>query len=865
MTWSILTVAVEDETDVVLARQRARQVAAALGFDVQDQTRVTTAVSEIVRNAFEYGGGGRVEFRLLGRAPPQSLEIVITDRGAGIANLDDVLEGRHRSQTGMGVGLRGARRLMDGFDIDSAPGRGPTIRLRKQLSARTPFIAPTMLAKLNTTIGTEAADPMLEVRRQNRELLLSLDALRSRQEELSRLNDELEDTNRGVVALYAELDEKADHLRRADELKTRFLSNMSHEFRTPLNSILALSRMLMDRVDGELTDEQDRQLSFIRSAAENLSDLVNDLLDLAKVEAGKVEINPAPFAVEDLFGALRGMLKPLLISDSVSLVFESAAQLPTIVTDEAKVSQILRNFLSNAIKFTEHGEIRVWASDDGADISFWVRDTGTGIALEDQVRIFDEFAQVDSPMQRRVKGTGLGLPLSKRLAELLRGRIAVESTLGVGSTFCLTIPRTFDVGAPTEPRWQLDPARLPVLAVEDSEVDLTLYERYLAGTRYQLIGVKSLGEARAALASLRPRAVLLDVTLAGALCWPLLAELKRNWTTREIPVLVAASMEEGRRAIGMGADDYALKPMEPGWLVDRLDQLIGTASAKRVLVIDDDVMARYLIRRSLPDYIVTEAASADEGLRRAALERPDAICLDLVMPGIDGYTVLERLGEAPETRAIPVVIVTSSSLSAEDRSRLARAAAILAKDNLSDDRLGAAIAQACARAASAPTEQVQHDVPSSDDGAVGSAAAEPSEDAARSPDMESLDTRRRTVLLVEDDAATRSAAAVILAELGYGVIEADSGEEALEILRRSSAPIALLVTDLVMPGISGMELAHLAKQMQPALKLLYTSAYVRTLEGNPALRYGPFVEKPWLRQQIKGAIEKLIGPETKPN
>jgi len=858
MTWSILTVAIEDETDVVLARQRARQVAAALGFDVQDQTRVTTAVSEIARNAFDYGGGGRVEFRLLGRTPPQSLEIIVSDRGAGIANLDDVLEGRHRSQTGMGIGLRGARLLMDGFDIDSAPGRGTTIRLRKQLSARTPFIAPTLLAKLNTTIGSEAADPMLEVRRQNRELLLSLDALRSRQEELRRLNDELEDTNRGVVALYAELDEKADHLRRADELKTKFLSNMSHEFRTPLNSILALSRMLMDRLDGDLTEEQERQLRFIRSAAENLSELVNDLLDLAKVEAGKVEVHPAPFAVEDLFGALRGMLKPLLISDSVNLVFESAAELPTVVTDEAKVSQILRNFLSNAIKFTERGEIRVWASDDGTDVSFWVRDTGTGIALEDQARIFDEFAQVDNPMQRRVKGTGLGLPLSKRLAELLKGRITVESSLGIGSTFCLTVPRAFDANAPSAPRWQLDPARLPVLAIEDSEVDLALYEKYLAGTRYQLIGVRSIGDARAVLASLQPRAVLLDVMLAGDLCWPLLAELKRNWATREIPVLVAAGMEEGRRAIGMGADDYTLKPVEPGWLLGRLDRLIGVGTAKRVLVIDDDVMARYLIRRCLTDFIVTEAASADEGLQRAAAELPDAICLDLVMPGIDGYAVLARLGEAPETREIPVVIVTSSTLTDDDRSRLGRAAAIIAKDKLSGALLGATIAQASGRAPSAPIEQVQHDDARAD-------AAEPSRSAPRSCDVEIQNNRRRTVLLVEDDATTRSAAAVILAELGYGVIEADSGEEALEILRRSTTPIALLVTDLVMPGISGMELAHLAKQVRPALKLLYTSAYVRTLEGNPALRYGPFVEKPWLRQQIKGAIEKLIGPETKPN
>ena len=187
----------------------------------------------------------------------------------------------------------------------------------------------------------------------------TLDELRQRQEELARLNRELEDTNRGVVALYAELDERADHLRRADEVKTRFLSNMTHEFRTPLNSILALTRLLLDRVDGELTPEQERQVYFIRKSAENLSELVNDLLDLAKVEAGKIVVRPAEFEVRNLFGALRGMLRPLLLNTSVNLVFEEPDGIPPLHTDEGKVSQILRNFISNALKFTEQGEVRV--------------------------------------------------------------------------------------------------------------------------------------------------------------------------------------------------------------------------------------------------------------------------------------------------------------------------------------------------------------------------------------------------------------------------------------------------------------------------------------------------------------------------
>jgi signal transduction histidine kinase len=235
---------------------------------------------------------------------------------------------------------------------------------------------------------------------------------------LAELNQELRDTNRGVVALYAELDERADHLRRADELKSKFLSNMSHEFRTPLNSVLALSRLLLARTDGELTPEQEKQVQFIRKAAESLTELVDDLLDLAKVEAGKTVVTPVEFKAGELFGALRGMLRPLLVGDAVALIFEEA-DVP-LYTDEGKVSQILRNFLSNAIKFTENGE---------------VRSTGIGIAEADLGVIFDEFGQVTHPMRypqdchpRPIPGCGWDQPPNPHpplRRPLPRGRCAV--------------------------------------------------------------------------------------------------------------------------------------------------------------------------------------------------------------------------------------------------------------------------------------------------------------------------------------------------------------------------------------------------------------------------------------------------------
>ncbi len=259
--------------------------------------------------------------------------------------------------------------------------------------------------------------------------------------ELSALRSELTETNRGVVALYAELDDNAVRLREASELKSRFLSYMSHEFKTPLGSIRSITRILMDRLDGPLTAEQETQIRFIQDATTELTEMVNDLLDLAKVEAGRVTISPAWFEMVDLFSALRGMFKPILSSDSVSLIFEEPQAIPPIFTDDKKLSQILRNFISNALKFTAAGEVRVTAAmADNQFVRFAVADTGTGIAEEHLSAIFQDFVQVDAPIQKRLRGTGLGLSLSKKLALVLGGDVAVESTVGVGSVFSVTIP-----------------------------------------------------------------------------------------------------------------------------------------------------------------------------------------------------------------------------------------------------------------------------------------------------------------------------------------------------------------------------------------------------------------------------------------
>lgn len=544
MILPILTAAIEQEADVVAVRQRAKRIAELVGFDAQDQTRVATAVSEIARNAFTYGGGGRAEFAIRTKTDrsKDALIVRILDSGKGIRHLSEILDGRHRSQNGMGVGIIGARRLMDHFVIESVDGQGTRVELSKFLPRNHAAPSRARLGEIAEHLRRERADdPLVTLRDQNRDLMRGFADLRERQDELERLNRELEETNRGVVALYAELDQRAEELKAASDLKSRFLSHMSHEFRTPLNSILALSRLLLDRIDGPLSAEQERQVGYIRRSAESLTEMVNDLLDLAKVEAGRIEVRLAPFKVEELFTALRGALRPLQTSDTVSLVFEEAADLPPLLSDEAKVAQILRNLIANALKFTEAGEVRVSATYDAARdvVAFSVRDTGIGIAPEHLDLIFEEFSQVQNKLQNKTKGTGLGLPLSRKLANLLGSTLEVTSSPGTGSTFCLTMPRT-PASEESEPLASGRPVK--VLIVDDDE-QFRYVVRQMLGARRD-IEMREAADGAEGVALIRgwhPDVVLLDVEMPGLNGPQVVKVISNDDSIANVAVIVATS------------------------------------------------------------------------------------------------------------------------------------------------------------------------------------------------------------------------------------------------------------------------------------------------------------------------------------
>jgi signal transduction histidine kinase len=565
MSMRVMTVALRTEQDVVTARQRARQISGLLAFEPQDQVRIATAVSEIARNAFRYAGGGDVEFAVEGERAPQLFSIYVSDQGPGIANLDAIIRGTYRSSTGMGLGIVGARRLMDHCNVTTTPGE-TRVMMQKLMPETAPLVTLPDIGRLAKALASDASHtPQDEIQEQNRELIRTLGELRERQLELLSLNRELEDTNRGVVALYSELEERADLLRRAGETKTRFLSNMTHEFRTPLNSMRALTDLLLARTDGPVTAEQEIQLGFISSATASLTDLVDDLLDLAKIEAGKAEVRISEVSMPELFSALRGMLRPLLVSDSVRLRFHVEAGLPSVFTDESKVAQILRNLISNALKFTEQGEIRVMAARDvGEAITLAVTDNGIGIAEENHERIFEEFTQVPGPLQARVKGTGLGLPLCRRLSQLLGGVISLRSAPGQGSTFRVTLPVRYrgGINAASRPAIVVSSAgdaqpgtpqqmasadaleqspRTRILIVDDEPAARYTIGKLFDPQHYEVIEAADAAEGLRCATRMSPQIIVLDLCLPDRRGEDLLKDLRDGQATREIPVIVATS------------------------------------------------------------------------------------------------------------------------------------------------------------------------------------------------------------------------------------------------------------------------------------------------------------------------------------
>jgi signal transduction histidine kinase/CheY-like chemotaxis protein len=580
----LLTLEVRTDVDVVTARQLAREVAVGLGCERRSQTRLAVATSEIVRGAFVQGRSARVAYLLAAAPAPGALVVEVTMPGDRIG-------------PELAEGIEAARRVVDALEAPARDG-AVAVRLVQHLDAPPP--GSGALRALGDHLRELAPSSLLEeLRAENRELLTTLDDLQRRHEDVLRLNEELEETNRGVmamhvelsaeleetnrgvVALYADLDRANQALVDAAQQKTRLYSMVGHELRSPLNTIRALTELLLQRTDGDVTAEQERQLRFIDDAGRTLSRLVDDLLDLARAEAGSLVVVVEAVDVTAVVAAELDLTRPLAEA-GVELALEVVGDGPSVVTTDAQHLQtVVRNLLANAAKYTTAGSIRaVVATDDREELAVSVVDTGIGIAPEDLGRVFDEFVQVPGPEQRRRPGSGLGLALSRRLVDLLGGELTATSAVGAGSTFTVRLPRTppAALGAgPGEPAADREPIPAPVapgpvapdgaplvdallgtLAVVDDD-PAWRYRVARLGERLGCAVVEaSAGEEGVALVrATQPQLVVLDLALPDLSGERVLGELRADPSTSAIPVVICSGLLVGRDEHGFALDGAA--------------------------------------------------------------------------------------------------------------------------------------------------------------------------------------------------------------------------------------------------------------------------------------------------------------------
>ena len=476
--------------------------------------------------------------------------------------------------------------------------------------------------------------------------------------------------------VFQELEHKTREVEVASRHKSEFLASMSHELRTPLNAVIGFSDVLLDRMFGELNGRQDEYVRDIRDSGRHLLELINEILDLSKVEAGQMEIDLEPVFLADLIEHGVAMVRERAASHAISLTCDIEPSLGMAQADERKLKQVILNLLTNAVKFTpDGGSVTVQArrAGDGAQVS--VRDTGIGIAEEEKDRIFEAFQRGGRAARTSTEGTGLGLTLSKRIVDLHGGRLWMESELGVGSTFSFAIPMLPGSAAPAEPTPEAVPAACgSVLIVEDDPRSSALLRVYLEDAGYVVAIARDGVEALELVRRVAPAAVILDVLLPRLNGWEVLAQLKSDPATSAIPVIIVSMIDDQGAGYALGGADYLVKPVDRASLLDALDRCVAPRRDRRTLVaIDDDPVDLDLLEAVLaPEgWDVLRASGGEEGVRVVRRVRPAVVVLDLLMPDVDGFDVVERLRADPLVDDVPIVVLTSKDMTRADHDRLA--------------------------------------------------------------------------------------------------------------------------------------------------------------------------------------------------
>ena len=511
-----------------------------------------------------------------------------------------------------------------------------------------------------------------------------------------------------TAALAAMAEAKAT-AEEANRLKSAFLSTMSHELRTPMNAIMGYAHLLLDGLDGPLTPTQEGDVRQIADGADRLLVLLNDVLDLSRIEAGRLELLPEEVAVAEVVRQVCADVTPLAAAKGITL--DVGLQPGLVATaDPQRLRQTLLNLVGNAVKFTDAGRVTIHGRADGAWVVLAVADTGIGIAPEALERVFDEFRQADAGTTRRYGGTGLGLAIVRKLVELQGGTVEVASEVGVGSTFTLRLPGAAAAdragAAPTAEPEPVVPAvgqghaARTLLLLEDNAESVVMVRRIVEGEGYHLVATASGKEALELARTLRPEAILLDILVPGEFDgWQVLHGLRTDPATREIPVVIVSMLDDRRLGATLGATEYLVKPVDRRALLAALRRF-GASPASEVLVVDDEPPARVLLARLLEadGYAVRGAASGEEALREIARRRPDLVLLDLMMPDTDGFAVLAALRADPATCDLPVIVVTAMDIAPDQRTWLRQQMAIvLQKTSLRREDLAAEVARAINR------------------------------------------------------------------------------------------------------------------------------------------------------------------------
>ena len=492
---------------------------------------------------------------------------------------------------------------------------------------------------------------------------------------VTRLSGAYQTLEEKVTQRTSELQAANQELARANKLKSEFLANVSHELRTPLSAIIGFSQILLDGIDGPMNEEQQQDILQVNRSGQSLLALINQILDLSKIEAGKMELSIERVELPALITSVLESISPLAQEKGLRIDTRFAPGLPAVEADSGRLKQILINLLSNAVKFTERGHIEVIAQPSGRMVRIAVKDTGIGISAEAQKMIFEEFVQGDGSSTRRHGGTGLGLSIVRKLVEMHGGAVTVISEPGMGSTFTFTVP-AWAAAQGTVATPQRRPLRRPnqglpgaaILVVDDDPSVRQLIARHLEQEGWKTVQASNATDALQLARESRPLLITLDIMMPDASGWWVLEKLKEDPRTAGIPVLVVTIVEDQRMVFDLGASDYLGKPYEKGTLIAKIHRLLPELDGKRVLVVDDDPQARTMLAHVLREEKaeVVLAASGDEALSQIAQSPPDLVLLDLMMPGMSGFEMVARLRAQPDGARIPVMIVSAKDLTADD-------------------------------------------------------------------------------------------------------------------------------------------------------------------------------------------------------